>query len=124
MDKTREEFEKWVDSQFVKELIGLGKDDKGVYLDLYARFMEQAFAAAKELYAPKWVGVEDRLPPPETPVLAIVNGFDGILTVERRWEVCNPHIEAYFEDFLYWDWVDNDGQDFCEKVVKWMPLPK
>lgn len=71
-----------------------------------------------------WISVNDRLPEPETPVLAIVNGYDGILTVERRWETCNPYIEGYFEDFLYWDWVDNDGQDLEGLITHWMPLPE
>jgi hypothetical protein len=70
----------------------------------------------------KWISVEDRLPDPEVPVLGIVNGFDGILTLERRWEICDPYSESYYKDFLYWDWTDNDGQDFEGLVTHWMPL--
>lgn len=77
-----------------------------------------------ESQVPKWISVEDEMPKPETPVLAIVDGYDGILTLERRWERCNPMIETYYEDFLYWDWVDNDGQDFEGLVQCWMPLPQ
>ena len=72
---------------------------------------------------PKWISVEDELPEPETPVLAMVNGYDGILTLERRWEICDPFEEAYFKDFLYWDWIDNDGQQLDELVSHWMPRP-
>lgn len=72
----------------------------------------------------EWISVEAALPEPETMVLGLVNGYDGVLTLERRWERCNPHIEGYFKDFLYWDWVDNDGQDFEFLVSHWMPLPE
>lgn len=71
-----------------------------------------------------WISVKDRLPDPEVAVLAIVRGFDGVLTLERRWEICNPMVEPYFEDFLYWDWIDNDGQDLGGRVAYWMPLPE
>lgn len=76
-----------------------------------------------ESQLPKWIDVVDELPEPETAVLAIVDGYDGILTVERRWEHCNPMIESWYEDFLYWDWIDNDGQDFEGRVQCWMPIP-
>jgi hypothetical protein len=33
-------------------------------------------------------------------------------------------MESDFEDFLYWDWVDNDGQDLEDLVTHWMPLPE
>ena len=85
---------------------------------------EQAKRIAELEAANQWISVEDKLPEPEIPVLAIVNGFDGILTLERRWEICNPHIECYFPDFLYWDWIDNDGQYFEDRVTHWMPLPE
>lgn len=71
-----------------------------------------------------WISVDDRLPEPETYVLGIVDGFDGVLTLVRLWETCDPFNESYFEDFLYWDWVDNDGQDLEGKVRYWMPLPQ
>jgi len=72
----------------------------------------------------KWISVEDRLPEPEVMVLATVSGYDGILTLERRWETCNSMMESEFKDFLYWDWVDNDGQDLEGLVSHWMPLPE
>lgn len=71
-----------------------------------------------------WISVLDSLPDPEVAVLAIVDGYDGILTIERRWERCVPFNEPYFNDYLYWDWVDNDGQDFEDRVKFWMPIPK
>lgn len=71
-----------------------------------------------------WISVKDELPEPETMVLGIVDGYDGILTLERRWELCNPLVESCFTDYLYWDWVDNDGQDFCERVRYWQYLPQ
>ena len=67
--------------------------------------------------------VEDR-PKPETPVLALVNGIDFPIVLELRWETCNPMEESYFEDFLYWDDVHNDGQDFEGRVFAWVELPK
>jgi hypothetical protein len=73
---------------------------------------------------PEWVSVDDHLPEEDTPVLAIVDGYDGLLTVERRWERCNEMTETYYKDFLYWDWVDNDGQDLEGKVRFWMRLPE
>jgi hypothetical protein len=73
---------------------------------------------------PEWISVDERLPEEETPVLAIVDGYDGLLTVERRWERCNVMTEPYYMDFLYWDWVDNDGQDLEGKVRFWMRLPE
>jgi hypothetical protein len=73
---------------------------------------------------PEWISVDERLPEEETPVLAIVDGYDGLLTVERRWERCDQMTEPYYKDFLYWDWVDNDGQDLEGKVRFWMRLPE
>lgn len=75
-----------------------------------------------EAQLPQWVSVDERLPEPEVMVLAIVDGYDGILTLERRWEVCDPMIESYYKDFLYWDWVDNDGQDLEGRIRYWMPI--
>jgi len=104
-----------------------------VSYDCYHRFKEgETLVVGEELEAkikeleqaqPKWISVEDELPEPETPVLAMVNGYDGILTLERRWEICDPFEEAYFKDFLYWDWIDNDGQQLDELVSHWMPRP-
>jgi hypothetical protein len=67
-----------------------------------------------------WNDAEEVLPSPEEQVIAIVDGYDGLLTLERRWEICYEHIEPYFKDFLYWDWVDNDGQDLEGRVRYWM----
>lgn len=72
----------------------------------------------------EWIDVNDDLPEPETMVLGLVNGFDGILTIELRWERCDPFNESYFKDFLYWDWVDNDGQDFEGLVTHWAKMPE
>lgn len=70
-----------------------------------------------------WVSVEDNLPDPETPVLALVHGLSYPIVLERRWERCNPMIESYYADFLYWDDPNNDGQDFEDRVSAWMPIP-
>jgi hypothetical protein len=80
--------------------------------------------AAPQPVVPEWISVDERLPEEETPVLAIVDGYDGLLTVERRWERCDQMTEPYYKDFLYWDWVDNDGQDLEGKVRFWMRLPE
>ena len=50
----------------------------------------------------KWISVDDRLPEPEQAVLAAVNGLDAPIVLGLRWECCNPMIEGYFKDFLYW----------------------
>lgn len=71
-----------------------------------------------------WIATEDRLPPPETPVLAFVHGMDIPIVLEMRWETCNPMIESYFKDFLYWDNPHNDGQDYEDRVFAWQPLPE
>jgi hypothetical protein len=75
------------------------------------------FYSTPQPVVPEWVSVDERLPEAETPVLAIVDGYDGLLTVELRWERCDY-------DFLYWDWVDNDGQDLEGRVRFWMRLPE
>ena len=71
-----------------------------------------------------WVATADRLPPPETPVLAFVHGMDIPIILEMRWETCNPMIEPYFKKFLYWDDPHNDGQDYEDRVFAWQPLPE
>ena len=68
-----------------------------------------------------WISVEDRLPEPEQIVLAAVNGFDAPVVAHMLWETCNPMIELYYKDFLYWDDVHHDGQDFGELVSHWKP---
>ncbi len=76
-----------------------------------------------ELKSNQWISVEDRLPEPEQVVLAAVNGFDAPVVAHMLWECCNPMIESYFKDFLYWDDVHHDGQDFGEDVTHWMSCP-
>lgn len=63
-------------------------------------------------------------PPPDTLVIACVNGINGLIILERRWECCNPFEESYFADFLYWDDPNNDGQDYQDMVVAWHELPE
>lgn len=110
MSKSREAFEKWVNA-----------NPGYTYWDVW----QAAQAQAGDGEAPEgWVSVDDRLPEAETPVLAIVDGYDGLLTLERRWEHCNEMVETYYKDFLYWDWVDNDGQDLEGRVKFWMHLPE
>ena len=72
----------------------------------------------------QWIKVTDKIPEPETPVLACVHGLDFPIILEMRWEICNPMIEGYFNDFLYWDDPNNDGQDFEDRVFVWQPLPE
>ena len=67
------------------------------------RLVQAAQAQAQQPVVPEWVSVDDRLPEAETPVLAILDGYSGLLTVERRWEHCNEMTEPYYKDFLYWD---------------------
>lgn len=62
-------------------------------------------------------------PEPETPVIACAGGFDTPMVLELRWEICNPMIEGYFKDFLYWDDPNNDGQDFEGRVYAWQECP-
>lgn len=70
----------------------------------------------------EWIDVEDKLPEPETPVLAVVHGIDQPIVLARYWEICNPMIEGYFKDFLYWDNPEDDGNEY--DVICWMPLPE
>lgn len=67
--------------------------------------------------------VTDR-PEAETPVLACVHGLDAPIVLELRWETCNPMIESYFKDFLYWDNPNDDGQDFEDRVFAWREIPE
>ena len=67
--------------------------------------------------------VTDR-PEAETPVLACVHGLDVPIVLELRWEICNPMIESYFKDFLYWDSPNDDGQDFEDRVFAWREIPE
>ena len=71
-----------------------------------------------------WINVEEKLPEPETPVIAIVGGYDAPIVIELRWETCNSMVESYFKDFLYWDDPNNDGQDYQDLVSFWQPLPE
>lgn len=71
-----------------------------------------------------WIAAEDKLPPPETPVLAFVHGIDIPIVLEMRWETCNQMVESYFEDFLYWDNPHDDGQNYEDRVFAWQPLPE
>lgn len=67
--------------------------------------------------------IDGDLPPAETPVLTCVHGVDAPVVLELRWEICNPYIEAFFEDFLYWDDPTNEGRDYEGLVVCWTELP-
>ena len=71
-----------------------------------------------------WISVDERLPTPETPVL-VTTKQDGMQVLFRVWERCNPMIEPYYPDFLYWDDPKNDGM--CiedDQITHWMPLPE
>ena len=70
-----------------------------------------------------WISVDDRLPEPEQAVLAAVNGFDAPVVAVMLWECCNPMVEGYFKDFLYWDGFHHDGMDFGDLISHWMPCP-
>ena len=37
-------------------------------------------------YGKEWISVEDRLPEPEVPVLALVHGLDDPIVLVRFWE--------------------------------------
>tara|TARA_R110000765_G_scaffold356661_1_gene446762 strand:- start:1574 stop:1810 length:237 start_codon:yes stop_codon:yes gene_type:complete len=71
-----------------------------------------------------WIKVRCLLPEEGTPVLACVHGLDHPIVLELRRETCNPMIESHFDEFLYWDDPNNDGQDFKDRVSSWMPLPE
>lgn len=70
-----------------------------------------------------WIDPNQRLPEPETPVLALVHGLDYPIVLELRWETCNEMIESYFKGFLYWDNPHDDGQDYGDRVFAWQSLP-
>jgi hypothetical protein len=70
-----------------------------------------------------WIKCEERMPAPETPVLAWHAPGGGAHSIlELRWD--RPGYEETFEPYLYWDNPNDDGQDidFCD-VTHWMPLP-
>ena len=69
----------------------------------------------------KWIAVNERMPPDETPVLVAVYGYDAPLVLERRWE--EPAYEETFKAFRYWDDPSNEGRDFEDTVFAWLPIP-
>ena len=69
----------------------------------------------------KWIAVNERMPPDETPVLVAVHGYDAPLVLERRWE--EPAYEETFKAFRYWDDPSNEGRDFEDTVFAWLPIP-
>jgi hypothetical protein len=65
-------------------------------------------------------GAARELPTPETPVLAWARNYECPIVLELRWERCDPFQEPYFQDYLYWDDPNNDGQEICyEDVLGW-----
>jgi hypothetical protein len=101
-----------------------GNGNPDAWMRVATLLNESLQAMQGEAVIPEWVSTDERLPEADTPVLAIVDGYDGLLTVERRWERCDQMTEPYYKDFLYWDWVDNDGQDLEDRVRFWMRLPE
>ena len=76
-----------------------------------------------ECKKPVWRCALTDKPSPELPVIARVHGIDQPVVLELRWETCNPMLESYFEDYLYWDDPNNDGQDFEDRVFLWCKIP-
>ena len=73
-----------------------------------------------------WFSVAEILPDPEVPVLAYApKRYDAPFIGAMFWERCNPYVEPYFEDFLYWNDYHNDskGLEYGD-VLYWKPLPR
>lgn len=69
---------------------------------------------------PRWIPVDESLPPQETPVLILLNGVPTI--GEIVWEV--PGYEDTFQAFKYWDSPQMDGQGWeWHEITHWMHLP-
>lgn len=74
------------------------------------------------VFPTEWEFVD--LPDPETPVLVVVDGFDSPLVLQMLWDTCNPMVEPYYADFLYWASVEDNGTDYGDNIVCWMSLPE
>jgi hypothetical protein len=68
-----------------------------------------------------WFAANDKLPPDETPVLAIVKGKPRI--AELRWDY--PGHEDTYQSYRYWDDPENDGQAWeISDVSLWTFIPE
>jgi hypothetical protein len=73
---------------------------------------------------PAWISVEDRLPPNEDFVLAVVNGSYKVPGMNVTF-VNGMVIASWFGDFGGWDldgYPEHDPEQL--KVTHWMPLPE
>ena len=73
--------------------------------DVWQEAMNMAIAALRE--QPSWIPVDERLPEPDTDVLA-------------RRSIGTMDVEVYHEDEVAWTW-DGYSKGF---VTHWMPLPE
>jgi hypothetical protein len=67
-----------------------------------------------------WISVDEMMPPPETPVLIIIDG--EIRIGERR--ISTPGWEETYDAYFYWDNPYDDGQAWDNSyVTHWSYLP-
>lgn len=103
--------------------LGLSKDAESDVLAAIDKVWDR-LVVKKDTTGSDWISVEYQLPIPETPVL-VTTKQNGVQVLFRVWERCNPMIEPYYPDFLYWDDPNNDGM--CiedDQITHWMPLPE
>lgn len=121
------EFERWISQRGESAIyIGDGLYSLGAVCDQADAFragVEIGLAAAlasRPAEVDDWIGVEDRMPEPETDVLVILRGkvHIGAIFIE---------IESYEEggrEIHYWDDPNFDGQDWAwNDVTHWKPMP-
>lgn len=113
------------DEQILAQAVACGGfatyDDGETY---YSRYLEDT-DLKDELLAfargclPAWVSVDDRLPPPETPVLIVYR--KQVRIGELRWD--HPGFEDTYKSYQYWDDTGDDGQAWeWADITHWAPL--
>ncbi len=64
--------------------------------------------------APKWISVEDRLPPDKGKSILVANGH-GYVRILAFWN----------KDDAGWKWIDQNGHfKHFNDITHWMPLPE
>lgn len=94
--------------------LSFGEDKDG---RCFKRLMTQAADAIEELSKPRWISVNERMPEPGVPVLAVADWKNepGVL-YGIRWNGTEWEVELVAE-YDYWE-------RYAGKITHWMPLPE